>query len=251
MQGMRAEPLIRGGLVARLAQTPAEVEAAQRLRHLAFVATRGRGPAEGRDADSFDDGAAHLLVCDQGRPVACCRLMLHRGAGVLSGYTAGFYDLTPFAAYPAPMLELGRFCLHPDRHDPDLLRLAWAMVARLVDAEGVGLLFGCSSFDGADPARHAGALAALVPHAGPEALRPRALAAPGRVALAELAQARPAPDALPALLRSYLALGGWVSDHAVRDPALDTLHVLTAVDVAAIPPARARALRLLAGLGVG
>jgi L-ornithine Nalpha-acyltransferase len=50
----------------------------------------------------------------------------------------------------------------------------------------------------------------------------------------------------PALLRTYLVMGGWVSDHAVIDRALDTLHVFTALPIANIPPARARALRALA-----
>ena len=31
-------------------------------------------------------------------------------------------------------------------------------------------------------------------------------------------------------------MGGWVSDHAVRDPGLGTLHVFTAVEIARIPP---------------
>lgn len=247
---MTAEPLIRGRLVARLARSAVEVEAAQRLRHLAFVAARGRGPVGGRDTDAFDAGAAHLLVSEGEVPLACCRLTLHRGQSILSGYCAGFYDLSPLVAYPAPMLELGRFCLHPDRHDPDLLRLALALVTRVVETTGAGLLFGCSSFEGADAAGHAGALAALAGRIGPEALRPKPLTAPGRVAIGG-AGAAPVPGALPALLRSYLALGGWVSDHAVCDPDLDTVHVFTAVEVATIPPARARALRLLAGESVG
>jgi hypothetical protein len=46
-------------------------------------------------------------------------------------------------------------------------------------------------------------------------------------------------------------LGGWVSDHAVIDPDLDTLHVFTAVEVARIPPARARALRALVSAAAG
>jgi L-ornithine Nalpha-acyltransferase len=50
----------------------------------------------------------------------------------------------------------------------------------------------------------------------------------------------------PRLLRTYLMMGGWVSDHAVLDHDLDTLHVFTALDIAAIPPARARALRAVA-----
>jgi hypothetical protein len=41
-------------------------------------------------------------------------------------------------------------------------------------------------------------------------------------------------------------MGGWVSDHAVLDPDLDTTHVFTALTIAAIPAPRTRALRALA-----
>ena len=52
---------------------------------------------------------------------------------------------------------------------------------------------------------------------------------------------------MPPLLRTYLMMGGWVSDHAVMDRQLGTMHVFTGVEIKAIPPARARALRALAG----
>jgi putative hemolysin len=52
---------------------------------------------------------------------------------------------------------------------------------------------------------------------------------------------------MPPLLRTYLAMGGWVSDHAVVDRDLGTLHVFTGLEIAAIPPGRARALRAVAG----
>ena len=52
---------------------------------------------------------------------------------------------------------------------------------------------------------------------------------------------------MPPLLRSYLTMGGWVSDHAVVDRDLNTLHVFTGLEISAIPPARARALRMVAG----
>jgi len=51
---------------------------------------------------------------------------------------------------------------------------------------------------------------------------------------------------IPPLLRSYLAMGGWVSDHAVIDRQMNTLHVFTGLEIAAIPPNRARLLRTLA-----
>ena len=49
--------------------------------------------------------------------------------------------------------------------------------------------------------------------------------------------------AMPPLLRSYLAMGGWVSDHAVVDPVLKTMHVFTGVEIRAIPDSRKRLLR--------
>ena len=52
---------------------------------------------------------------------------------------------------------------------------------------------------------------------------------------------------MPPLLRTYLMMGGWVSDHAVVDTDLNTLHVFTGLEIAAVPPSRARLLRAVAG----
>ncbi len=58
---------------------------------------------------------------------------------------------------------------------------------------------------------------------------------------------RAALASLPPLLRTYLGMGGWVSDHAVVDRELETLHVFTCVEVDRIPAARAASLRAVAG----
>ena len=71
--------------------------------------------------------------------------------------------------------------------------------------------------------------------------------------MVELAAAGPVGDrkaglaGLPPLLRTYLGMGGWVSDHAVADRELDTLHVFTCVEVDRVPAARAASLRAVAG----
>ena len=52
---------------------------------------------------------------------------------------------------------------------------------------------------------------------------------------------------MPPLLRTYLLMGGWVSDHAVVDRHMNTLHVFTGLEINAIPPARKRLLRGVAG----
>jgi putative hemolysin len=67
------------------------------------------------------------------------------------------------------------------------------------------------------------------------------------------ARLRRKPDAkkamlrMPPLLRTYLMMGGWVSDHAVVDKHMNTLHVFTGLEIGAIPPARKRLLRAVSG----
>lgn len=239
--------LDKGHLVARLATTPGDIVRAQELRHICFFAARGLSRPGGRDRDDFDDRCRHVLIEDAGgRLLACFRVMVLPAARIAESYSAQFYDLAALSRYPHPILELGRFCSHPAAQDPDLLRLAWAAITGLVDGDGAGLLFGCTSFAGADAGLHRVALAHLAAHhLAPSAWAPRAkglaLALPtGAV------DARAALSAMPPLLRSYIGMGGWVSDHAVIDLAMDTVHVFTALEVARIPAARARALRALA-----
>ena len=183
--------------------------------------------------------------------VCCFRLMsFASGAKITASYSAQFYDLSRLSAYPSALAELGRFCIHPDHPDPDILRLAWGALTRIVDETGVELLFGCTSFEGSDPANYHDALALLkARHVAPDHLRP------GQKSPDAFAFADHKPDlkraliGMPPLLRTYLMMGGWVSDHAVIDNALDTLHVFTGLEIAAIPPARARVLRALASQG--
>jgi putative hemolysin len=146
------------------------------------------------------------------------------------------------------MIEMGRFCLAPDEHDPDIVRLGWAAMTRIVDSSSAALLFGCSSFRGTDQEPYLDALRYLrARHVAPEALGLRATAAEA-VPLPEGAvDGAVAQRQMPPLLRTYLTMGGWVSDHLVIDRVMETLHVFTGVEIAKVPPNRARALRLLAG----
>ncbi|MGB2891984.1 MAG: GNAT family N-acyltransferase, partial [Albidovulum sp.] len=167
-------------------------------------------------------------------------------------YSAQYYELSGLRHYPGKMVEMGRFCLDPDCHDPDVLRVAWAAMTRFVDAEGVGMLFGCSSFLGTDAETYLDAFAMLRErHLAPKCWRP-VVKAPKVFPFAlrlrrRQSDPRRAMQLMPPLLRTYLMMGGWVSDHAVVDDDLGTLHVFTGVEIAGIPPSRARALRLLAG----
>lgn len=218
-------------------------------------AGRAQPDMPGLDQDSLDEACLHLLVEDlqTGGIVSCCRLLpLADGSQIQRSYSAQFYDLSALAGFPGPMLEIGRFCIHPERADPDILRIAWAALTQLVATRDVQMLFGCSSFIGCEPEPHAPAFAMLARnHLAPRRWWPRAKA-PQIFRFARLRRlaggdGRAGLAAMPPLLRSYLAMGGWVSDHAGVDTSLRTMHVFTGLEVGAIPPSRRRLLDALAG----
>ena len=241
----------KGRYVARLARTPADLDAAQRLRWTCFVARTGApDDGTGRDADRLDGLCRHLLVedcltsglvgCLRFLPVRCCE-------DIEQGYAARFHDLSRLVRLGMPMIEVGRFCVLPGRTDPDIIRTAWAALTRIVAETGARMLFGCSSFAGTDPAVHAGAFALLhARYLAPRRWRPDVRAGDAY----PLSRATPpgphdasrAMAGMPAILRSYLAMGGCVGDHAVIDNQLDTLHVFTAISIRSIPPIRRRLL---------
>ena len=242
------DPIAKGRYRVRMAQSQADVLECQRLRCRAF----GLSPnPDGGESDAFDTRCNHFLISDQtnAQVVATFRtLHLRNSADVLGSYSAQSYDLSNLSKYPGPLLELGRFCLDPLRADPDILRVAWAALTRMVDDLGITLLFGCSSFAGLDPAPHLRSFAKLRTRAvGPDQWRPARKAAQV-LEFTDVADDAPASGSapLPSLLRSYLVMGGWVSDHAVYDHQMGTMHVFTAVEIDAIPETRKRLLRAAA-----
>lgn len=240
-------PLVRGALVARRATGAEDLRAALALRRAAFFPDE----PDRDDRDPFDATCDHVVVERAGRVVATFRYQVHgdgRAAG--QGYSGQVYDLAPLAGLPGPMVEMGRFCVAPGPGDPDALRLAWAAMTRIVDGAGARLLFGCTSFAGVDAARFHNAFALLATrHLAPEGLRPGARAAERIDFAAGAFDPVAAQKELPPLLRTYLMMGGWVSDHAAVDREMNTLHVFTGVEIDKIPPTRARLLRALAGPG--
>jgi len=137
-------------------------------------------------------------------------------------------------------------CVDPQQADPLALRLAWGALTRIADVHKVALIFGCSSFVGLDPRPHAHSFARLAARYGAPAAYGSFRKSCEVMPLADV-DARSTPQTpMPALLRTYLTMGGWVSDHAVVDPTMHTLHVLTGLETARVPPQRAAALRALA-----
>lgn len=239
--------LNKGRYRARVARPDDDFADLQNLRALAFGLT-------GTDHDVFDSVCTQVVIhdIDSGQMVCCFRLLaLESGTDLGQSYSAQYYDLSALTTFPGRMVELGRFCVHPQHSDPDILRVAWAMLTRYVDENNIQMLFGCSSFSGVDTAQYLDAFAVLgARHLAPIHWRPR-------IKVVDVfrfdAQTPRKPDAkkamlqMPTLLRTYLLMGGWVSDHAVIDCDLNTLHVFTGLEIRAIPKARKRLLRAVAG----
>ena len=251
---MHPLPLAKGRYVARFTRNSGDITAAQRLRGLAFIGptSRHEAPEAGlRDADDHDAQCLHVLndEAQSGALLCCVRLLpLADGRQIARSYSARFYELSTLSRYRGRLVEVGRFCVHPAWSDPDILRIAWGALTRFVDAEGIEMLFGCSSFTGTDWHRHSEAFAELRDrYLAPKRWLPRVKAPDvvrfARALVGQRSDPKQAMLKMPPLLRSYLAMGGRVSDHAVIDRDLGTLHVFTGLEIRAIPPARARLLR--------
>lgn len=247
--------LTKGRYRVRFAETSEDVRAAQRLRYKAFLSdTDAEGSENGLDQDLFDDLCQHVLVEDQstGALVCCFRILpLSTGSEIFSSYSAQYYELSALGDFEGPMVEVGRFCIDPDVSDPDILRVAWGALTKYVDDHNVEMLFGCSSFRGTDEQAYADSFAVLRDrHLAPKRWLPT-VKAPKVFQFAKKLRRKPdtkkASRLMPPLLKTYLMMGGWVSDHAVVDGHMNTLHVFTGLEIRTIPPARKRLLRAVAG----
>ncbi len=244
----------KGRYRVRLAESAADLRAAQRLRFLCFRgAEAAAAEPDALDCDAFDARCDHVLVeeVESGAILCCFRILTLDAAEIEASYSAQYYELSALSAYEGRMVEMGRFCVHPEVRDPDVLRIAWAALTRHVEGEGIALLFGCASFRGTEPGAYRDAFAMLKErHLGPPRWLPR-VKAPDVFRFAARLRRKPdlrlAMSKMPPLLKTYLAMGGWVSDHAVVDRHMNTLHVFTGVEVGAIPPGRKRLLRAVAG----
>ena len=242
-------------LQLRLAATAQDRLAAQRLRYDVFVAERGGDGVlvdhtARLERDRFDEFCDHLLLIDPARDpeslrhvVGAYRLMDQASAARAGGfYSAAEYDLSPLIDSGRRLLELGRSCVHPDYRGGTAVFLLWNGLADYALSRGIDLLFGVASFPGTDVQALAQPLSWLHHHhLAPSALRPGALgAAAHRMDLLppEALNRAAALDGIPALIRSYLRLGGSVGEGAFVDHAFNTTDVLLLLDVAAMASRR-------------
>lgn len=234
----------------RLARTPDDIRAAQRLRYAVFVSELGGdGPMIDHDAqieaDCYDPFCDHLILLDhsraQGNQVVGVYRVMRRDQAARAGqfYSEGEYDLTPLRQSGRRLLELGRSCVHRDYRGGAAMMHLWSGLAGYIADHDIDLLFGVASFHGTDPQAIAGPLSLLHHrHLAPSGLRPRARP-PGRQAMDLIAPPdldRPAAiRAIPALIKAYLRLGGCVAADAFIDRAFNCIDVCLVLDVTQMP----------------
>ena len=170
----------------RIAETEAELRAAQALRYDVFVRELGGGGAEvdheaGLERDAFDPFVDHMLLEDTatGKVVGVYRLLRESQAEAAGRfYSESEYDLTLLKASGRRLLELGRSCLHRDYRGGTAMFHLWNGLADYVLEHDIEILFGTASFHGTDVAALAEPLAMLYHnYLAPPELRVRALAA--------------------------------------------------------------------------
>ena len=136
------------------------------------------------------------------------------------------------------LLELGRSCVHPDYRGGTGMFLLWNGLAEYVLEHRIEILFGVASFHGTDVEALRMPLSLLYhQHLAPPELRVRAL--PEHFQRMDLVPAaaldrRAAVLAMPALIKAYLRLGGFVGDGAFVDHAFNTTDVCLLMDTAAM-----------------
>lgn len=231
----------------KLVESEAELRAAQHLRYRVFVEELGGGGtmvdhAAQLERDRFDPFFDHLILLDHARgddvrdQVVGVYRLLRDDQATAAGqfYSEDEYDLSPLKASGRKLLELGRSCLDADYRGGAAMYHLWNALAAYVVEHEIEVLFGVASFHGTDLEALAQPLSMLHHnHLAPEDLR--VTAQPGHCA----AMDRVPPEALdrraamvqvPALIKAYLRLGGFVGEGAYVDHAFNTTDVCLIMD---------------------
>lgn len=228
------------GFTVKIAENEAELRAAQALRYDVFVRELGGGGEmvdheAGLEMDRFDPFFDHMLAIDDatGEVIGVYRLLRSDQAERAGGYyTDGEYDLALLKASGRRLLELGRSCLHKDYRGGTAMYHLWNGLAGYVAEHRIEVLFGTASFHGTDVQALAQPLSMLHHnHLAPEDLRVRAKAFQRMDLVApEDLDRRKAMLDVPALIKAYLRLGGFVGEGAFVDHAFNTTDVCLILD---------------------
>ncbi len=150
--------LNEGNYTAAFAETPADIEAAQRLRYRVFNLELGEGLPEshltGRDQDLYDAQCAHLIIRHKasGEVVGTYRMQSYHEAVEAEGfYSANEFDLS---GVPPEILgrtmEVGRACIDAQHRNNRVLFMLWKGLVAYLLYNRLRYLFGCCSLTSQD-----------------------------------------------------------------------------------------------------
>jgi L-ornithine Nalpha-acyltransferase len=231
----------------RLAKDECDLLSAERLRYRVFVQELGGdGPlvdhAGQFERDEFDGVNDHLILVDTRREmdkmdhvVGVYRLLRSDQAAQFGRfYCDREYDLSRLRATGRKLLELGRSCVDANYRGGTAMFLLWSALADYVFEHKIEVLFGVASFHGTDPNSLKLPLSWLYHHhLAPDLLRARSLVyQPMDLLPAAELDRRAAMQAMPALIKAYLRLGGFVGDGAYIDNDFNTTDVCLLMDTA-------------------
>jgi len=257
----------------KLAGSPAEVKAAQRLRYRVFKEEQGRltNCSGGLDRDRFDRYCRHLLVVDKAHDdvVGTYRVMSGREADAAgSFYSENEFMIAGLSAIKHEVCEVGRSCVAPEFRSGAVVALLWSGLGALrrrprpsrsllvnyarrcrPDASpAFHYLFGCVSLEDSDPVN----AMALYEYFRRRGMLSDKLAAKPRTGFAldpvsREEAARRAEEmgeglvrTLPPLFKGYLRLGAKICGVPAHDREFGTIDFLILLDMREIPERYAR-----------
>ncbi|GGA58398.1 hypothetical protein GCM10011385_10030 [Nitratireductor aestuarii] len=238
-----------GSLEVRLAQSAADVAAAQAIRFDVFVRELGactsRSFTEDRDADDFDEICDHLLVVDtaagEGGAIVGTYRLLPQERATRGFYSDSEFELTELVArHPGRrFLELGRSCVLPDYRSKRTIELLWQGIWSYCRRNSIDVMVGCASFHGIEPVEHAQALSLLAHNFQTENewhVRARCdRFSEMKLLRQDELEPKAALTAMPPLIKGYLRLGAKFGEGCVVDTEFETTDVLVVLPVENIP----------------
>ncbi|NKQ10347.1 L-ornithine N(alpha)-acyltransferase [Pseudomonas sp. SST3] len=201
---------------------------AQALRYRVFSSefdARLEGAEAGLDCDEFDAHCSHIGVrdLDSGELVATTRLLDNRAALRLGRfYSEGEFSLHGLTELDAPILEIGRTCVHPAYRNGATISVLWGELAEALNQGGYRYLMGCASI----PMRDGGVQAqAIMQRLRERYLRTELLHANPRTPLPVLELPENVIAETPPLLKAYLRLGAKICGEPCWDPDFQVADV--------------------------
>ena len=226
--------IIDGRYAVRIADRPADIEAALRLRHEVFkVELGGDAETDGLERDSFDPVCRHLIVLDRAteRLVGTYRLNSFETAGSAEG----FYSYGEFSIEELPPdvltagVEVGRACIAAEHRNTKVLYLLWRGLARYMQLADKRFLFGCCSIFSRDRLIGERAFHQLA-EAGHFHDRIRVEPRRNALYLGAVGEVERKPVELPSLFNMYLRVGAKVCGPPIIDEDFGTIDFFVVFD---------------------